>query len=161
MKPYQKLNPDQKQSELKKYRDLVLATIDYYLDHKLMYIKTPNVDSNPYLEDLKQQALAHFDKGRLSRLKQWFRDLTEMQVESRDLQFNVYLKEKTGYDVDIFEKWNLRVAQILEKGRITTDQQFYDIRMWVDRLSQKEPVDVPKIEKLNALLLNYERRQKR
>lgn len=35
-----KLNKEEKQAELEKYRDLVLATIDYYLDSKEMRIKT-------------------------------------------------------------------------------------------------------------------------
>ena len=35
-----KPNKDEKQAELQKYRDLVLATLDYYTDNKEMQIKT-------------------------------------------------------------------------------------------------------------------------
>lgn len=159
MKSDKKLSSDEKPLELKKYRDLVVATIDYYLDNKLMQLETNDFDSNQHFQGLKKQALEHFDKGRLSRLKKWFRDLTEMQVETRDFKFNQYLNEKTGYDIDIFQSYNLRVDKTIEKGRITTDNQFYDINMMVDQLSQIEPMDTQKIEKLNKLLLDYEQRK--
>lgn len=124
-----------------------------------MQLETNDFDSNQHFQGLKKQALEHFDKGRLSRLKKWFRDLTEMQVETRDFKFNQYLNEKTGYDIDIFQSYNLRVDKTIEKGRITTDNQFYDINMMVDQLSQIEPMDTQKIEKLNKLLLDYEQRK--
>lgn len=39
------LSKDEKQAELTKYRDLVLATLDYYLENKVMQIKTTDFDS--------------------------------------------------------------------------------------------------------------------
>ena len=87
-----KLNNDEKQAELTKYRELVLATLDYYIDNQEMHIKTVDFDSAQYYQSLKIQTEEHYQKGRLTRLKQWFRDLTEMQVETLDLKFNLYLK---------------------------------------------------------------------
>ena len=97
-----KLNKDEKQEELVKYRDLVLATLDYYIDNKEMQIKTADFDSTEHYKGLKTQTAEHYQKGRLTRLKQWFRDLTEMQVETGDLKFNKYLQDKTKYNIDIF-----------------------------------------------------------
>lgn len=154
-----KLNKDEKQAELEKYRDLVLATIDYYLDNKEMHIKTAEFDSVEHYNGLKAQTEENFQKGRLTRLKQWFRDLTEMQVESGDLKFNKYLQDKTKYDIDIFKSYFQRVEKIIEKGEITTDNQFYDINIMVDHLSQTEQIDNEKIEKLNKLLGAYEERK--
>jgi hypothetical protein len=39
-----KLNKDEKQEELVKYRDLVLATLDYYIDNYDIQIKTSDFD---------------------------------------------------------------------------------------------------------------------
>lgn len=156
-----KLNKNGKQAELKKYRDLVLATIDYYLDNKEIQIKTANFDSVEHYERLKTQTEENFQKGRLTRLKQWFRDLTEMQVETRDLKFNKYLKDKTKYDTDIFKSYFLRVDKVIEKGQITIDHQFYDIKIMVDQLCQTDPIDNKKIEILNRLLSDYEQRKSR
>ena len=156
-----KLNKDEKQIELQKYRDLVLATLDYYLDNKETQIKTADFDSIEHFKGLKTQTEDHFQKGRLTRLKQWFRDLTEMQVETGDLKFNKYLQDKTKYETDIFKSYFERVDKVIEKGKITTDNQFYDINMLVDQLCQTEPVDNRKIEILNNLLANYEQRKLR
>lgn len=156
-----KLNKDQKQAELTKYRDLVLATLDYYLENKIMQIKSADFDSSEHYKGLKIQTEEHYQKGRLTRLKQWFRDLTEMHVETGNLKFNKYLQDKTKYDVDIFKSFFERVDKVIEKGKITTDNQFYDINMMVDQLCQTEPVDNEKIGILNKLLSEYEQRKRR
>lgn len=154
-----KFKKDQKQADLVKYRELVLATLDYYLENKIMQIKTADFDSDTYYHGLKEQVEEHFQKGRLSRLKQWFLDLTEMQVESGNLKFNQYLINSTRYKIDIFQSYFKRIDKVIEKGKITTDRQFYDINMMLDQLSQIEPVNHKKIEALNKLLIEYEHRK--
>ena len=138
---------------------MVLATLDYYVDNKEMQTKTADFDSTEHYKGLKIQTEEHYQKGRLTRLKQWFRDLTEMQVETRDLKFNRYLQDKTKYDIDIFKSYFQRIDKIIEKEKITTDNQFYDINIMVDQLCQTEPVDNNKIEILNRLLSEYEQRK--
>lgn len=156
-----KLNRDEKKEELVKYRDLVLATLDYYIENKEIQIKTADFDSTEHYNELKTQTAEHYQKGRLTRLKQWFRDLTEMQVETVDLKFNKYLQDKTKYNIDIFKSYFQRVDKIIEKGKITTDNQFYNINTMVDQLCQTKPVDNNKIEILNRLLSEYEQRKSR
>lgn len=153
------LSKEEKQIELQKYRDLVLATLDYHLENKVMQIKTADFDSDEHYKGLKVQTEEQYKKGRLTRLKQWFRDLTEMPIETGDLKFNKYLQDKTKYDIDIFKSYFQRVDKVIEKGKITTDNQFYDISIMVDQLCQTEPVDSEKIEKLNRLLSEYEHRK--
>jgi len=57
-----KLNRDKEKVEFIKYRDLVLATIEYYLDNKLMQIKTADFDSTEHFKELKTQVEEHFHK---------------------------------------------------------------------------------------------------
>ena len=156
-----KLTKDEKQAELTKYRDLNLATIDYYIDHKELQIKTADFNSAEHYKELKIQIEEHYQKRRLTRLKQWFHDLTEMQVETGDLKFNKYLQHKTKYDIDIFKSYFQRVDKIIENGKIKTDKQFYDINMMVEQLCQAELVDIEKIKLLNRLLSEYEQRKSR
>lgn len=151
----------EKNEELIKYRDLVLATIDYYVDNELIKINTPDFDSLEHFNSLKLQTQVYFQKGKLNRLKQWFRDLTEMPIETVDLKFNSYLKDKTQYDIDIFKSYFDRIERIIAKGKITTDNQFYEINSMVDQLCQIPPVDENKIEVLNKLLGDYEQRKSR
>lgn len=154
-----KLNKEQKREALLKYRDLVVATLDYYLDNHQYQIKSAVFDSQSYYQDLKIQTEAHFQMGRLTLLKQWFRDLTEMPIETRDLKFSKYLQDKTGYDIDIFDSFYQRVDQVIAKGKITTDNQFYDVKILVDQLCQTTPVNEEKIGILNGLLIGYEQRK--
>lgn len=154
-----RLSIEEKNVELTKYRDLVMATLDYYLEKPKMMIKTSDYDSSVHFKNLKLQTEEHFAKGRLSKLKQWFRDLTEMQIETVDLEFNKYLKDKTKYDIDIFKSYYQRIDKVIEKGKITTDNQFYDINIMVDQLCQTEPVENEKMEMLNKLLGEYEQRK--
>ncbi len=155
------LNKEKNQAELEKYRDLVLATIDYYLDKVVIQIKTEDYDYYQYFNGFKSQTEEHFQKGRLSRLKQWFSELSEMPIENRDLKFNEYLKNKTKYDIDIFQAYYQRIDKIIEKGKITSDSQFYDVNSMVNQLCQTEPADNNRIGILNKLLINYEQRKSR
>lgn len=148
-----------KSAELLKYRNLVLVTIDYYLDYNLMSTKKNDLDSGEHYQRLKMQTEEHFKKGRLTRLKQWFKDLTEMQIETGDLKFNIYLRKKTGYDIDIFKSYFERINKVILSGKITTDNQFYNINIMVDQLSRAEPIDIERIEILNKLLAGYEQRK--
>ena len=148
-----------KSLDLVNYRDLILATLDYYLENKIMEIKTSDFDSAIHFQSLKTQTIDHFEKGRLTNLKQWFRDLSEMQIETRDLKFNTYLRNKTGLDIDIFQDYFERISKVIECGKITTDNQFYDVRNMVDYLCQTDPVDQRQIEILNKLLIDYEQKK--
>ncbi|MBK6825884.1 MAG: hypothetical protein IPG86_02935 [Chitinophagaceae bacterium] len=154
-----KLNNNEKKVELQKYRDLVLATLDYYLDNPELQIKSADFDSVEHFKGLKKQSEEHFQKGRLSILKQWFRDMTEVYVESGDLKFNKYLQDKTRYKIDILKSYFQRVDKVIEKGKITTDNQFYDINIMVDQLCQTKPLNKKKIELLNNLLADYNQRK--
>jgi hypothetical protein len=154
-----KISNEDKNTELAKYRDLVTATLDYLIDNNAYRIKTPDFDSDSHYKILRGQTAEHFQKGRLSKLKQWFHDLTETQRETGDLKFNTYLKIKTGQDINIFQDCYDRVDKIVAKGKIATDNQFYDVSSMVDHLSQLIPIDNAKLNRLNNLLTDYEQRR--
>ena len=145
--------------ELKKYHDLVIATLDYYIDNSIMLIKTADFNSHEHFKACKSDANKDFKKGNLTNLKQWFRDITEMFIETKDLKFNMYLQQKTGYDIDILSSYFKRIDKIIKKGEITTDNQFYEISSFVNKLSKIEPAEKEKIELLNKLLSDYEHKE--
>jgi hypothetical protein len=148
-----------KTEELAKYRDLVLATLDYYIENRIMEIKTPDFDPTLHFQSLKTQTKEHFEKGRLSKLKLWFHDLSEMQIETRDLNFNSYLRNKTGLNINIFQDYYERINKIIEKGKIMTEGQFNDVKNMVDHLCQADPVDHQQIDILNKLVVDYEQKK--
>jgi len=154
-----KISNEDKKAELIKYHDLVIATLDYFIDNNAFEIKTTDFDSDEHFKSLKEQATEHFQKGRLSKLKKWFQDLSEAPREARDPKFSSYLKTKTGQDAGIFEDYYDRVEKIVAKGKITSDNQFYDVNSMVDHLYQSKPVDKGKLTILNNLLAEYEQRR--
>ena len=142
-------NKDEKEHELLKYRNLILATIDY-----------PN-GIHYSSKSLKLETEEHYKKGRLTILKRWFRDLTEMYIENKDLKFNKFLQEKTNTDIDIFKSYFDRIDKIIKNGKIISDNQFYDIGIFVNELCQTEPIDENKIQILNSMLIKYEQRKRK
>lgn len=105
---------NEKTAELIKYRDLVLATIDYYLDNQVLKIKIVDFDSDNYLKSFRIETLAHFRNGELEILKQWFYDLAEMLNADTDTKFNQYLHEKTHCDFDVFKFIFHRIDRMTE-----------------------------------------------
>jgi hypothetical protein len=155
------LSKEQKQAELVKYRELVLAALDFYIEMFQKPIQTQYGvrDRTKHYRELKLKAEEQFQKGRLTVLKQWFRDITEIPIESRNLKFNQFLREKTNYDIDIFKSFHLHIDKIIEKGKITSDNQFYDVTIAINYLCQSEGVDQEKIKILDKIRSEYEQRR--
>jgi hypothetical protein len=151
---------DDKIIELTKYYDLVIATLNYYLETPELNFQHNGFDSKSHFEKLKETAHNDFKKGRLTKMKKWFRDLTEMQVETKDYNFYEYLKRKTGHDINLFQDYLKRIDKIISNGKITTDNQYREINSYVDSLCHSESADKKMIEILNNLLLDYEKRIK-
>ena len=153
------MSSDTPSRELEKYRSLILATLDYEI------MKLEQAASGEHLrsmlshfDKLKEATLVAFEKRQINKLTQWFRDITEGHLETRNFAFTRYLKEVTGYDIDIFANYFARIDTMLARGRISSDNQFYDASMLVDHLSQSDPVDTRLIERLNSLISDYEQR---
>ncbi len=152
-------NKEEKLRELEKYRSLNIAAIDYFLETGTMKVQTTDFDSNQYLQSLKNQVEGLYKKGSLTKLRQYFQYLTEPQRETEDLKFLVFLKERTGFEIDIFQRFYDRIDKIISKGKIVTANQYRDTLSMVDKLTQMEKVDTLKIEALNSMLLDFEKKQ--
>jgi len=153
------LSKEAKTIELDKYKALLIATLDYCLENPSFHIVTSDFDSRQYYINLKVQVEENYVKGRLTRLKQWFRDLTERFVETKDSKFNDYLKVRTKTDINIFSAYYIRIDKIIDSGKIANDNQFHDINNMVDYLCQTTPVNEERIAVMNRLLTDYEKRK--
>jgi hypothetical protein len=89
------LTPEEKQSELKRQRLILLATLDYFIERS-KGINYGEFDPIAHYQQLKEQTEENYQKGRLTRLKQWLRDMTEEPRETGDLSFSRYIKKKNG-----------------------------------------------------------------
>ncbi|QHC85928.1 hypothetical protein AS589_14620 [Empedobacter brevis] len=141
-----------KDIELIKYRDLVLTTLDYYVEN---FSHNHNIRTE-YLK-LKVHVEEHFVQGKLSTLKKWFKELTFDFIEDGDFHFNEYLKKTTKYEIDIFESYFKRIEKIIDKGQIKTESQFHEIQNYVDHLIQNNSPDKELIKRMNEILLSFEK----
>jgi hypothetical protein len=149
----------EKDPELKKLRDILIATIDYWIDcHNKSVQRSTGFDPVENLKDLKRQAEELYLKRKVTKLKHWLRDMCEMPRETKDLNYVTYIKKATGHDYNIFTAFNKRIDNIVAKGKISTDNQCREVESMVDYMSQSESVDDKKIEVLNNLLLDYHHR---
>ena len=152
------MQTEDKQIELQRIRAILLASFDYLIA-TTPRIKSDSFDSQECYEDLKAQTNTLFLKGRLSELKKWLKDVTEGRRECFDFNYIGYIKEKTGYDFDIFLEFEQRIQKIENKKKITTPRQYVDVLSMADFLSQMTPTNQQRIDKLNELLLDYTSRQ--
>lgn len=151
-----KLTREQKQFELNRHRDILFATIDYILQQ----VASENLLKNQfdvvagYYEEQKQQIEKYFQNHRLDKLQQRLHNLTMFPMRRVDLTFNDYIKEKTDYEIDIFESLLMRVEGIIVQNKITTKKQLNDIAIMLNLYKQK-PVDPQKVDILKNLVINY------
>lgn len=149
-----------KQSELEKYEKLNLATLDYYISSKERKIKTKDFDSDQHYKALKEHVKTAFKQGKLTMLKQWFNDLTEELRETEDFYFNDFIKETTGIDINIHERFDKRISKIISRQKIKTSNEYRDILTKVDYLTQLKSPDQDLLSQLNSLLIDFEKAKK-
>ena len=101
-----KLTREEKQFELNRHRDILSATIDYILQQTTSedLLKDQFDVVAGFYEQQKQQIEKYFQKHRLDKLQQRLHNLTMFPMRRVDLTFNDYIKGKTGYEIDIFER---------------------------------------------------------
>ncbi len=146
---------EQKQPELERHRAVLLATLDYLEQHlggSFVYDQY-----NPITEYYQQQKIQiekYFKQRRIDRLQQRLVSLTKRLQNSANLAFAPYIKEQTGYDIDIFEDLSKRVAAIVAQNEIRSQKEFNHIGTMFHYLHETS-VNREEVEKLKVLLTNY------
>jgi len=95
---------EEKQAELEKYRIILFTIFDYNLEHytRSMVFDEWDPSADHYLRQ-KQRTENDFQDGKLDSLKQMFGEQIEHARIYSDSSITAYIKEKTGYDIDINE----------------------------------------------------------
>jgi hypothetical protein len=153
------LTPEQKQTELERHRNLLLATLDYLEQHlggSFVYDRYDPVTE--YYQQQKIQTEKYFKQRRLDRLQQRLASLTK-GLQNRDaLAFTTYIKEKTGYDIDIFEDLRKRVAVIVAQNEIRSQNELNDIGTMLHYYNETSQ-NGEEVEKVKSLLTYYSERE--
>lgn len=147
------MTTEEKNSELTRHREIIIATIDYLertmvgLTHEEFEIVTG------YYQQQKRQTEKYYQKRRLDRLQQKLYSLTKYPRWSVDLNFGSYIKEKTGYHIDIFENVQSRINTIIEQNQIKNKKELDDVGIMFR--FYKQQADRDKVDILRALLIDF------
>jgi len=148
------LKPEQKQLELQRHRSILLAALSY-LEERLggSFVYDQYDPITEYYQQQKIQTEKYFVQRRLDKLQQQLVTLTKGLQNRVDLNFAHYIKEKTSYDIDIFDDLQKRVDAIIEQNEIRTEKELNDISTMLHYCQAL--TDGEKVEKLNTLLTSY------
>lgn len=155
------MTPQEIQSALQRHRDILFATIDYLISlHGESFVLDNEEYIKEHFEGQKIQVEKYYRHCRLDRLQQKLSNLTNSLEKSIDLNFSTYIREKTGYEMDLFEKLKQRVDIILSQNSILNDKEESDIGTMLHYLIATSAAG-DKVEKLQSLLLQYHNKNTR
>jgi hypothetical protein len=152
------LTPQQKQSELHRYRAILLAALDYLEERFGGSIVFDEFDpATAYYQQQKIQTEKYFIQRRLDRLQQRLASLTKRMQNREAFTFTAYLKEKTGYDIDLVEDVRKRVDAIVAQNEIRNQKELNDVFTML-QYYQTAAADEKVVENLESLLSDYSKR---
>lgn len=149
------MTPEQKQAALQRHRDILQATIDYKLASQKGIIVFDQIDRiAEHWEQEKLQVEKYYREGQLDHLQQQLTHYTTSLQHRADLNYAGYIKEKTGYEIDIFEDLRKRIDAILTRNEIRDQQEFKDVGTMLYYYHQTS-ADAPQVARLQELNRNY------
>jgi hypothetical protein len=152
------LIPEQKQSELQRHRDILLATLDYLEERVGGSIVFDQYDpATEYYQQQKLQTEKYYKQRRLDRLQQLLASLAKGMQSRIDLEFAPYIKKKTGYDIYLFEDLRKCIETIVAQNEICSQNELNDVGTML-HFYHVTAADGKEVEKLNSLLAAYSKR---
>ena len=141
-----------KQIELEKNRTLLFAVLDYHLEYYTASMVFDHWDpaADYYLQQ-KQQTDRDYQESKLDILQQRLSQFIKHSAERIDLKFESYIKERTGYEIDIFENFRLDVAAIATKRKIENAEELKVVELMI-RVYESRPAGQENTEILVALV---------
>lgn len=145
----------EKQIELETHKTLLLATLDYHIEHYTGGLVFDQGDpAAEYHLKQKQQTEKYFQQRRLDRLQKMLDRLLENIMNRADLHFASYIKEKTGYNLDVFEELRNQVAAIVAQKKIDNEEEARNVRDML-QFYQQTSADNEEVEVLKTLLVDF------
>ncbi|RZK54945.1 MAG: hypothetical protein EOO87_09100 [Pedobacter sp.] len=149
------MDASQKQTALEKQRTIIIATIDYLILQQSGSIVFDDFDPvKLHFEQERTKTEKYFAQRRLDKLEQMLAKLIKGLQHRIDLKFDQYIKNETGYDIDIFEDLRNRANEIILKKEISSQQELNDISLMV-HYQQEISEDKKPVEQLFLLISEY------
>jgi hypothetical protein len=147
-----------KQAELERNKAIALAILDYLQNTSGRLILDeidPEADNHRQIRQFIEES---YQKKNLRRIQQIIRQMTEGLRMKADRNFGIYIKEKTGNDLDIFENLQERFDKIMEQQKITSEQEIRDAMTMISTYRQT-PGNQEKIDLLAQWTTEYHKQK--
>lgn len=122
------MTPEETQAELDKYREIIFATIDHTIQKEASQLKPEENEYSTNFHRLwKEHIELQYQSKDLKKLKKSLDTVTFIYKVTGDLDFLKYIKEKTGFDFDLFGNIQERIDKIIARGWVANQKETMDI----------------------------------
>jgi hypothetical protein len=144
---------------LGKYKVILFATLNYLEEHvgKSLVLDNYNPSTDFYQQE-RIQIEKYIAQRKIVSLQKKLSSLTKPLQLKFDLNFPLYIKEKTGYEIDLFEDLRNRSASIIAQAEIHNQKQLHDIGLLLSLYNETGALEKD-INFLKALILNYHKKE--
>lgn len=112
------------QSILTKYNALVVATLDYLIENYTGEFVYDGCDPIRMHYQFEQKQAAEYEKlGDLQRLEQQLDLYTGRLLQNADFGFTDYIRQRTGYEFDIFNNLKIMGDEVLSRAEIADEAE--------------------------------------
>ena len=152
-----------KEQEILKYRQMIEAGLDYLIESIQQKSVIPSNEQHKdvaavMLDEFKRLKIEARSVQGLSKLKNWFKSISEWPIEEGDVNYELYIKRQTGHDPNVFGSLQRRVEKIRLSGIVKTESQYRDVQLLLNLLFGDNAED-SRIAELDTLLWTYKPRR--
>eukprot|EP01133_Synstelium_polycarpum_P010486 gene10486-12207_t len=149
------MNHKEKQAALEKYKAIAIATLDYLIKNYTGKLVFDQYDPHVMVYSTqKEQVERYFKQRKLDQLKRHSTKFQSILLHNLDVKFKDFIKEQTGYEIDIFKDLQDRIEAIVASKEITTDRELYDVRL-MSGIYEKTSGDQKKLAVLQNLVVAF------
>ena len=150
------MTPEEIQAELDKYRDILFATIDFRIEKEAGLLKPGQVDYSRNFHRLwREQVEQQYQTNGLAKLKKSLENLTVIYKITGDIDFVKYIKEKTGYNYDLFGNIYERIDTILARKKIANRKERKDVATMIE-LYRRTSIGQENAHVLHNMCIDYD-----
>ena len=132
-----------------------MATINYLSSNQVGSFVYDGQDSvADYYEKQKVLVERFYMERKLDRLQTKLASLIRFPQHSADLNYPTFIKEKTGYEVDLFAGLQERIDAIISQNEIRSQKEMNEVG-WILNLYYKSSTNNGLVEQLKALIIKY------
>lgn len=149
------MTSEERKAALEKTYRIVQATLDYLIGlHGRTIVYDGDDIIGSYYRQEKQKAEKYYQERKRSRLQVQFKKITKSLEHSMDFNYPIFIKEQTGYTIDLFEQLKVSIEYIISLNEIQTKEQWEEVGRILE-YSKRTHANALVIEKLSALMQAY------